>query len=471
MQQLYIDGRWEEGLATYDVLSPWDGRLVGTVASAAREQARAAVAAAESAGPFPAHLRSRVLLRVAAAIEARLPEFAATISAESGKPITAARNEALRAVDTFRLSAAEAVSLVGESIPMDAVLAGEGMLAMTIPQAVGPVAAITPFNFPLNLVAHKVGPAIAAGCHVLLKPSEKTPLTAVLLTAAFVDADLPAGWLNLVTGDPETVVGAWLEDPRVALITFTGSTRVGQLLRQRSPDKRHVLELGSNTAMVVSDSADVDEAVRAAVASSFTNSGQACISLQRVYVTPGIADVFTERLSELTGKLVAGDPGDDRTVVGPLITRDATARVRSWIEQALDTGAKLHTGGVLENTVLRPTVLTDVAAASPLICEEVFGPVVSVNTVESVGEAVEQVNASRFGLNTAVFTRDIGEALAFARQAEAGTVLVNVAPGFRADQMPYGGVKQSGEGREGVPYAVRSMIEDKLLIFGAPAVR
>ena len=463
-QGLYIGGKWQHTSATIEVTEPWNGAVVGHVASASASDAVSAVDAAVAVRCPAAHERARVLRRTADLVEERTERFAQTIRMEAGKPVTAARGEVGRAVDTLRLSAEEARRLVGEAVPMDAVAAGEGLLAFTIPRPVGPVAAITPFNFPLNLVAHKVGPAIAAGCPVLLKPSEKTPLTAGLLVECFAEAGLPPGMLNLVTGDPGTVVSAWTDDARVAVLTFTGSAAVGWALKQRSPTKRHVLELGSNTAMVVADDADLDAAVSAAVTAAFGFSGQACISLQRVYVTPGVANAFLERLAEAADALVCGDPGDERTAVGPLISADAVARVRDWVTVALKSGATLRAGGRMVANVLRPTVLADVPADASVICEEVFGPVVSVNTVPDIDAAVREVNSSRFGLNTAIFTASTATALNYARQAEAGTVLVNVAPSFRTDHMPYGGVKDSGEGREGVSYAVRALLDPKLVV-------
>ncbi|MDT0570269.1 aldehyde dehydrogenase family protein [Streptomyces sp. DSM 3412] len=465
-QGLYIGGAWQHPDTTFTVTDPWDGTVVGRVASAEAHQAAAAVDAAVAADCPAAHERARMLRRTADLVEERAELFAQTIRAEAGKPISAARGEVGRAVDTLRLSAEEARRLAGEAIPMDAVAAGEGLLAFTVPRPVGPVAAITPFNFPLNLVAHKVGPAVAAGCPVLLKPSERTPLTAGLLVECFDEAGLPAGMLNLVTGDPGTVVGTWTDDPRVSVLTFTGSASVGWSLKQRSPAKRHVLELGSNTAMVVADDADLDAAVQAAVTAAFTYSGQACISLQRVYVTPGAAEPFLERLAKAAESLVSGDPKDESTVVGPLISAEATQRVRSWVEAALSSGASLRAGGDVTDGVLRPTVLADVPSDASVMCEEVFGPVVSVNTVPDLDAAVREVNASRFGLNTAVFTASTATALKYVRQAEAGAVLVNLAPSFRTDHMPYGGVKDSGEGREGVPYAVRALLDPKLVILG-----
>jgi acyl-CoA reductase-like NAD-dependent aldehyde dehydrogenase len=366
-----------------------------------------------------------------------------------------------------RLSGEEARRLRGEAVPMDAVASGTGMLSFTIPRPLGVMAAITPFNFPLNLVAHKVGPALAAGCPVVLKPSEKTPLTAGLLAEVLDDCGLPAGWLNLVTGDPSVVVGAWLADPRVAVVSFTGSASIGWQLKTASPDKRHILELGSNTAVYVAADADLDDAAAAAISGAFTYSGQACISLQRVYAAREIATDLTSRIARAAEALHSGDPRDEKTVVGPLITPAARDRVLSWIEEATAAGAVIAAGGDVEDGVLRPTVLTGVPETARLMCDEAFGPVVSVRPVSGADEAIESINASSFGLNAAVYTRDLGIALDFAQRVHAGTVLVNRGPSYRADHAPYGGVKKSGEGREGVHYAVQALLEPKLVILGA----
>ncbi|MCW2498972.1 MAG: aldehyde dehydrogenase family protein, partial [Frankiales bacterium] len=423
-----------------------------------------AVDAAVAAPALPAHERAAVLRRTAGLVLERAEQFAQTIRAEGGKPVTAARTEVARAVDTLQLAAEEARRLTGQSLPMDAVASGEGLLALTLPEPVGVVAAVTPFNFPLNLVAHKVAPAVAAGCPVLLKPSERTPFTAGLLVQAFADAGLPAGLLNLVTGDPAAIVGAWVEDPRTAVLTFTGSSAVGWALKERSPRKRHVLELGSNTAMVVAADADLPAAVEAAAIGAFSNSGQACISLQRVYAEEPVAEQFTELLAAAAAALASGDPGRAETVVGPLVSREATARVLAWVADAIARGGVLRTGGCAVDGVVLPTVLSGVPDDAPVVCQEVFGPVVTVNAVPDVRSAVRRVNSSPYGLNTSIFTRDLDTALGYARSAEAGTVLVNVAPSFRTEHMPYGGVKSSGQGREGVPYAVRALVEDKLVI-------
>jgi acyl-CoA reductase-like NAD-dependent aldehyde dehydrogenase len=466
-QPLYIDGAWQDGRSTFDVCDPWDGTVVGRVAVADAERVRAAVAAAASAVVPPAHRRAEVLDQVAAFIAGQAEDFAQTIRAEAGKPITAARAEVARAVQTLALSAGEARSITGDAIGMDAAPGGEELLAFTLQQPVGPVAAITPFNFPLNLVAHKVGPAIAAGCPVLLKPSEKTPLTAGMMVDAFDRCGLSPGMLNLVTGDPAEIVEVWADDPRVSVFTFTGSAAVGWALKARSLRKRHILELGSNTAMVVAVDADLDAAVAAAISAGFTFSGQVCVSLQRLYVAAPIAETFLDRLTAAVSALPVGDPGDERTVIGPLITPEATARVEKWIEEAVAGGAILHTGGTGPNGVVRGTVLSNVDRKASLMCQEVFGPVVSVTTVSDLDEAITEVNTSDFGLNTAIYTRDTHTALQYARRAHAGTVMVNAPPSFRADHMPYGGVKDSGQGREGVPYAVKALLEAKLVVLRA----
>jgi len=467
-QQLFVDGEWTDGEGWFDVHDPWSGDLVASVALATPAQAEQAVAAADRAlrEGLPPHRRAEILGAVRDVVERRAEEFAEVLRLEAGKPLAAARGEVTRALDTLRFAAEEARRLPGETVQLDAVASGAGTMAFTLPEPVGVVAAITPFNFPLNLVCHKVAPAVAAGCPVVLKPSERTPLSAGLLVEAFVEAGLPAGWLNLVTGDPGTVVGCWQDDPRTAVITFTGSAAVGWRLKAASPTKRHVLELGSNTAMVVLADADLDAAVDAAVQSGFAFSGQACVSLQRLYVEEQVAEEVARRLAEAAEALPSGDPSDPATVVGPLISAEATERVASWVGQAREGGARVLAGGEVVDGVLRPTVVTGVDATSPLVCEEVFGPVVTVVPVNNLDAALAEVNASRFGLNTAIWTRDLPRALRYCREAEAGTVLVNRPPAYRADHMPYGGVKDSGQGREGVRYAVAELTEQKLIVLG-----
>ena len=465
-QNLFINGAWVPGVDTFEVRDPFDASLVGTVAVASADQAAEAVAAAKAAmltGWAPAQ-RADLLLKTSQLVAARADAFAEVLRAEAGKPITAARVEVSRAVNTLRIASEEARRLPSETVQFDEIAPGVTPLGFTIPQPYGVVAAITPFNFPLNLVLHKVAPALAAGCAVVLKPSERTPLSAGLLAETMAEAGLPDGWLNIVTGRPETIVPIWNEHPDVAVITFTGSAKVGWQLKAASPRKRHVLELGSNTAMVVAADADLKRAVDAVVTGGYTFSGQACVSVQRVYVEEEVAEEFTALLAAAVGKLPIGDTRDPATVVGPVISQQARDRVVAWIDEAVQGGARLAAGGSLEGACLRPTVLADVPATARVVSEEVFGPVASIRTVKSVAEGIEEVNSARYGLNTAIFTSDLASALQFGREAEAGSVLVNITPAFRADQMPYGGVKESGQGREGVKYAIAGLLDQRLVV-------
>ncbi len=465
-QLLFLNGRWEQGVDTFEVRDPYDDELVGRVAVASPAQAVEAVTAAKNAmlAGWPAAERADLLLEASRTIAARSADFAELLRAEAGKPISAARVEVSRAVTTLRIASEEARRLPSETVQFDEISPGVTPLGFTIPQPYGVVAAITPFNFPLNLVMHKVAPALAAGCAIVLKPSERTPLSAGLLAETLAEVGLPAGWLNVVTGRPAEIVPAWNDHPDVAVVTFTGSAAVGWQLKADSPRKRHVLELGSNTAMVVAADADLQRAVSAAVAGGYTFSGQACVSVQRVYVADAVAEDFTAMLAEAVEKLPVGDTSDPATVIGPVISEQARERVVAWIGEAVDGGARLVSGGTLDGSCLRPTVLADVPASARVVCEEVFGPVVSIRTVASVAEGIAEVNSARYGLNTALFTSDLASALAFAKTAEAGSVLINITPAFRADHMPYGGVKDSGQGREGVKYAIAELLDQRLVV-------
>lgn len=464
-QKLLIDGRWQDGYDTFTICSPYDDRTIGTVSVATAKQAADAVLSAERAmaQEWSPAARAAVLTRAARRLEERKSDFVAVLSAEAGKPVNAAATEVSRAQTTLQLAAQEATRLPGEFVPFEPSV-GDDVVAVTVPVPRGVVAAITPFNFPLNLVLHKVGPALAAGCAVVLKPSERTPLTAGLLAELLIDAGLPSGWLNIITGHPDEIVPAWTDHPGVAVITFTGSSEIGWQLKERSPHKHHILELGSNTAILVDSSADLDAAVNAIVNGGFTYSGQACVSVQRVYVVDEVREALLTRLVPAVEALIAGDPSDSNTVVGPVISDSALERLLTWIEKARADGATILTGGAAHGRVLDPTVVADLSPNAELICNEAFGPVVAVQSVPDMAAGINQVNSSRFGLNTAVFTRNLHTALAFARQAEAGTIMVNVSPSFRGDHMPYGGVKDSGQGREGVRYAVEELIDHKLVI-------
>lgn len=466
---LYIDGVFESVTKPQERHDRWTDEVIGIVHLGDGEDAIRAVDAAEKAlqRPLSPSQRAQILTRVRDRLETLREDFAQLITAEIGKPIQASRVEVARALDTLRFCAEETTRLTGEIVPVDATESGEGTFAFTVLEGRGIIAAITPFNFPLNLLLHKVGPALAASNSVVLKPSERAPLIAGKIVELFHEAGLPPGKLNLVMGDPHSIVDAWQRDSRVNVVTFTGSSKVGWQLKQNAPEKHHVLELGSNTALVVSASANLARAADVAALAGLASSGQACVSLQRIYVDSTVMDAFVGHLSARLEKVPTGDPYAENTVVGPLVSDDEVSRISNWLEEAVSEGAELVLGGTIDSKILRPTLVVRASEESRIICEEVFGPVLTVNPVASLDEAIERVNASKFGLNVGLFTESIAEAMDFSRRAHAGTVLINMAPSYRADNMPYGGVKGSGNGREGVKYAMRELSHEKLLILHA----
>jgi len=461
-RRLLIDGEWVETGDWIDVRSPFSGDVVGRVAKGGAGETRRALDAAERAlaQPLPAHKRAEILVKVAGLIGRRHEEVARTISDEAGKPIKTARVEASRAMSTYTFAAVEARKLAGEMVPMDAAQAGEGKLAFTVRHPIGIVGAISPFNFPCNLVAHKLAPALAAGCPVVLKPASQTPLSALLLAELELEAGLPAGWVNVVVGKASEIGDVLVEDERVKLITFTGSGDVGWGLQERAPRKRVKLELGNSTPAVVAADADIEMAASKLAANAFSFAGQSCISVQRIYVERARFDDFLAAFVPKVDALKVGDPADDETDVGPVIDEDARTRIREWID---DSGGEVRTGGE-ENGLLKPTVLANVADDARVSCDEVFGPVVVVNPVDSLDEAVERANGTRFGLQAGVFTSSLDTALDVAERLEFGGVVVNEAPTFRSDQMPYGGIKASGNTKEGPAWAIREMTEERLVV-------
>jgi acyl-CoA reductase-like NAD-dependent aldehyde dehydrogenase len=465
-RKLLIGGEWIETGDWLEVRSPFDGSLVGRVAKGASADARRAVDAAARAlaEPLPAHERAAILDRTARLVEEHAEEIATTICAEAGKPMKAARVEAARAQSTFTMAAVEARKLSGEVVPMDASPAGVGKVALTMRVPIGVVGAISPFNFPFNLVAHKVAPALAAGCPVVLKPASQTPLSALLLAELETEAGLPPGWLNVVCGQASEIGDVLVEDERVALITFTGSAGVGWALRERAPRKRVNLELGNATPVIVAADADLDDVATRLAANAFSFAGQSCISVQRIYVERAAYEPFLERFLPRVDALVVGDPADDATDVGPLIATGERDRIVEWIEEARARGASVLAGGELDGELLRPTVIADAPKDAKVACDEVFGPLCVVAPYDSVEEAISLANGTRYGLQAGVFTNDIKVALRIARELEFGGVTVNEAPTFRADQMPYGGIKDSGNTREGPAYAVREMTEERLVV-------
>jgi acyl-CoA reductase-like NAD-dependent aldehyde dehydrogenase len=466
-RKLLVGGEWIETGAYLEVRSPYSGEVVGRVPKAGAAETRAAVDAAESAlaEPLPAHKRAEILVRVAASLGRRIDEVARTIADEAGKPLKAACVEAARAMSTYTMAAVEARTLAGTVVPMDASQAGAGKLAYTLRKPIGVVGAVTPFNFPLNLVAHKIAPALAAGCPVVLKPASQTPLSALLLAELELDAGLPPGWLNVVAGPSAEIGDVLVEDERVRMITFTGSSEVGWGLRERAARKKVTLELGNSTPVIVEPDADLDLAAEKIAGGAFGFAGQSCISVQRVYAHRDVHEPLVERLVARAEALELGDPADPETDVGPVIDADARTRILGWIEEARAGGAAVVTGGTLtDDGIIRPTVLTGVRPDMKVSCKEVFGPVCSVASYERLDEAIALANGTEYGLQAGIFTAGLDAALTACEGLEFGGVTVNEAPTFRADQMPYGGVKASGNTKEGPHWTVREMTEERLVV-------
>ena len=469
-RRLLVGGEWIETGEWIDVRSPYSGEVVGRVAAGGAAEARRAVDAAHAAmrEPLPAHRRAEILVRVAGYLGRRHDEVARLISDEAGKPMKAARVEAKRAMSTYTMAAVEARKLAGDVIPMEGSQAGEGKLGFTLRRPVGVVGAISPFNFPLNLVAHKIAPALAAGCAVVLKPAEKTPLSALLLAELEEEAGLPPGWLNVVVGPAAEIGDVLVEDERVKALTFTGSGPVGWKLRERAPRKRVSLELGNSTPVIVDEGADLEDAATRLAAHAFSFAGQSCISVQRIYVHRAGYDDFVSRFVPKVEALKVGDPADEETDVGPVIDPGERDRILEWVDEARRAGAEVLTGGELDGEVIRPTVIAGAAPELKVSCEEVFGPVCTVAAVDSLDEAIRLANSTRYGLQAGIFTPRLESALRAAQELEFGGVTVNEAPTFRADQMPYGGVKDSGNTREGPAYAVRDFTEERLVVVELP---
>lgn len=466
---LLLDGRFEQPNHELAVRNPYGGQVIAEVAAGTADDVRRAVAGAlRHLPPPPAAERAAVLERAAALVADRHESFARTICLEAGKPITQARAEASRCVDTLTYSAVEARTLAGEVVPMEGSAAGAGKLAVVLREPVGVIGAIAPFNFPLNLVAHKVAPAIAAGCPVVLKPASATPLSALLLARTLAEAGLPPGFLSVVMGGGRTVGDAIVGHADVPLISFTGSPEVGWGIRERQPRKEVALELGNSTPVIVAADADLERAARLLAGSGFTHAGQSCISVQRVYVDRTVHDRFLELFLPAVAELTVGDPMDDGVDVGPVIDAAAAERIEAWIDEARAGGAEVVAGGDVDGTRIAPTVLSGVAPEMKVSCEEVFGPVVGVAPFRSVDEAIDLANSSPYGLQAGIFTARADRAVRWARRLRFGGVTINETPTFRADQQPYGGVKDSGNTREGPRYAVRTMTEARLVVLALP---
>ncbi len=456
------------GDAVIDVQSPFDGEHLGQVPALTSADVDRAVAYARKAmheRPLAQWQRAEILDRAALLMAERRDDFAIAIAREAAKPLKTARGEADRAVATFQFSSAVARTLTGDTVPLEAAAVGGGKIGFTLRVPVGVVGAISPFNFPLNLVVHKVGPAIAAGCAVVLKPASQTPFSSILLARLLADAGLPDGYLQIVTGSGGTVGNALVDHPDVALISFTGSPDVGWGIRARAPRKRVGLELGNNAPVIIEADGDWATAAAKIKLAGFAHAGQSCISTQRVLVHQSIADEFVTKLVANVNELVVGDPMAEATDVSALISRTERDRVVGWISEAVAAGGQVACGGDLDaNGVLRPTVIVNAKPEMNICALEVFGPVVAVQTYESYDTALQIANDTRYGLQAAVFTSDIAKGLQAARTLDFGGVLINEVPTWRADHMPYGGIRDSGNTREGPAYSVREMTEERLII-------
>jgi acyl-CoA reductase-like NAD-dependent aldehyde dehydrogenase len=467
-----IDGQSVITDAPQTVELPYDGSPVATVFKGGREHVDAAVEAARRAAPVMRELtrdqRSAILRCAHSLLLERRDAFASAIVSECGKPIREARLEVERAAYTLLFSSEEAHRLSGEVVPMDSEPAGKGHWGMLVRDPVGVIAAITPFNFPLNLAMHKIGPALAGGNTVVHKPASTTPVSALMMAELFDEAGLPHGALNVITGPGGAVGDALVRHPGVNMVTFTGSVEVGTRLRGLAGLKRVTLELGNNSAVIVEADADLAEASARCVAGAFAHSGQVCISVQRVYVQRDVADEFLERVVEAARKLIIGHPRENATDISSLITPAEAERIESWIGGAVHSGARLLTGGARrDRATVEPAVLTGVPESDPIMRREAFGPVLGVNPYGTLDEAIALVNDSDYGLQAGIYTRDLQKAFAAARRVETGGFMINQIPQFRVDQMPYGGVKMSGSGREGPRYAIEEMTEPKLIVWKA----
>lgn len=459
--KLYIDGRWTEGGEPIPVRNKYSGAVIATIPSATRDNVDAAISAAARAAvlmaEMPAHRRAAILAAASRLIQERREEFARTIAAEAGKALKYARIEVDRGISTFIFAAEEAKRLHGETVPLDAAAAGEGYFGFYVRRPVGVIVAISPFNFPLNLVAHKVAPALAAGNAVVLKPASWTPLTAVLLVETLTEAGLPAGALNLVTG-PGATVGTWLvEDERVNKITFTGSAEVGRRITARAGIKKITLELGNTSPVIIAPDADLDLVARRAAVGAYYNSGQVCLSVQRIFSDRTVYEPFTERFIAATSAMVVGDPLEEDVDVGPMIDVGEAERIEGWVAEAAAAGARVAVGGRRDGPVYWPTALTDVRPEMKVVAQEAFAPVASVMPYDEFEDALRQADATPYGLQASIFTKNLDRVFAALRRLNFGGIIINDTPTFRVDHMPYGGNRQSGLGREGVRYAMEEM--------------
>jgi acyl-CoA reductase-like NAD-dependent aldehyde dehydrogenase len=467
--KMYIHGKWVDKLATIPVLNPFDQSVIDTVPRGTVDDVNLAVTSAvrgaKIMAAMPAHQRYTILRRTADLIAQRAEDLALTITLEEGKVLAEARGEVQRAIQTITLSSEESKRLHGETVPLDAAPGMVGQFGFTIRIPVGVVAAISPFNFPLNLVCHKVGPALAAGNSVILKPAGDTPLSALKLTDILLEAGLPDEAIQCITGPGSEIGDAITKDPRIRKITFTGSRDVGEHICQTAGLKKVTMELGSNAPLIIMPDADLQKVAAATVASGFSNAGQVCISTQRVLADKRVYADFLDALIGPAQAVVSGNPLDESSQIGPMIREFDAVRVEEWIAEAVSGGARIVTGGQRQGALFTPTVVADVKPDMRICRDELFGPAVAVSQFDGIDEAIAMANDSRYGLAAGIFTQNLEWAMKFAHEVESGNLMINAAPQWRADVMPYGGLKESGMGKEGPAYAVLEMTELKLVVF------
>lgn len=467
--KMHISGAWADSKERIEVLNPYDGSVIDTIPRATAQDVEKALASAargaKAMAQLTAHQRYQILHKASELMQQRLEDLGRTITLEEGKTLAEGRGEAARAQETITLSAEEAKRLTGETLPMDAASNGAGKFGFTLRVPCGVVAAITPFNFPLNLVCHKVGPALAAGNSVIIKPATDTPLSALKLTEILLEAGTPPEAIQCVTGSGGSIGDQLCADPRVRKISFTGSRDVGEHICKVAGLKKVTMELGSNSPLIVMPDADLEKVAAATATTGFANAGQVCISTQRVLVNQKVYGDFIDALKPRVEALKTGNPLEDSVKMGPMIREKDAVRVNEWVREAVAAGARLVTGGTHQGTLHAPTILADVSPQMRISCDEVFGPAVALTRFDSIDEAIALANSTNYGLSAALFTQNIDWALKFARQVDSGNLHINWGTMWRADLMPYGGLKESGMGKEGPKYAVEEMTELKLVVF------
>jgi len=468
-KKLYINGNWIEGSTYVDLFAPHSNEKIAEIPQATRENLENAINSAKNASiemeKLSSYERSVILEQLVDQFKENRNRLAEILALEASKPLKVAFGEIDRTIATYKIASEEAKRIYGETIPLDAVVGGEGRVTYTVREPIGVVGAITPFNFPFNLVAHKVGPAIAAGNTIVLKPASQTPLSAIALAEMIDKTDLPKGAFNLITGKGSEIGDALVSHPDVQAITFTGSPEVGISLKSKAGLKKVTLELGSNSALIIDEGVQLTkELINRCLWGSFVYNGQVCISLQRIFVHDSLLNDFLAQMKEATENLKIGSPLDTETDISALISSKDVMRIDQWVKNSINEGSELITGGnIIKDQIYAPTILANVSNSCEVSCKEIFGPVVTVNSFQNLDDAINEVNNSRYGLQAGIYTENLKNALYATKKLHVGGVLVNDVPTFRVDLMPYGGVKESGYGREGIKYAIQEMTELKLI--------